>query len=74
MSNPDRTLFTIECGTHEIVDKYTYDNQSEKFVFLQGTYYEFAEAVIKLSKNVSSKCLAEEAVATSIMTLRIILE
>lgn len=58
--NPDKTLSTAERGVHDVAEKYAYDKQSEKFVFLQGAYQEFAETVNKLLKNVGREDLAEE--------------
>ena len=51
--NPDKTLSTAERGVHAVAEQYAYDKQSEKFVFLQGAYQEFAETVNMLLRNVS---------------------
>ncbi|TKX49978.1 hypothetical protein EXE49_09300 [Halorubrum sp. ASP121] len=56
--NPDKTLSTAERGVHAVAEKYAYDKQSEKFVFLQGAYQEFAETVNMLLRNVSRDDLA----------------
>lgn len=58
--NPDKTLSTAERGVHEVAEKYAYDKQSEKFVFLQGAYQEFAETMNKLLQNASREDLVEE--------------
>ena len=55
--NPDKTLSTAERGVHAVAEKYSYDKQSEKFVFLQGAYQEFAETVNMLLQNVSREDL-----------------
>ena len=56
--NPDKTLSTAERGVHAVAERYAYDKQSEKFVFLQGAYQEFAETVNMLLQNVSRDDLA----------------
>ncbi|ELZ56781.1 MULTISPECIES: hypothetical protein [Halorubrum] len=56
--NPDKTLSTAERGVHAVAERYAYDKQSEKFVFLQGAYQEFAETVNMLLRNVSREDLA----------------
>ena len=58
--NPDKNLSTAERGVHEVAEKYAYDKQSEKFVFLQGAYQEFAETVNKLLQNTIREDLSEE--------------
>ncbi|QHS15766.1 replication initiation negative regulator SeqA [haloarchaeon 3A1-DGR] len=58
--NPDKNLSTTERGVHEIAERYAYDKQSEKFVFLQGAYQDFAETVNKLLQNTNRKELSEE--------------
>jgi len=58
--NPDKNLSTAERGVHEVAEKYAYDKQSEKFVFLQGAYQEFAETINKLLQNTTREDLAEE--------------
>jgi len=58
--NPDKTLSTTERGVHEIAEQYAYDKQSEKFVFLQGAYQDFAETVNKLLQNASREDLIGE--------------
>ena len=58
--NPDKNLSTAERGVHEVAEKYAYDKQSEKFVFLQGAYQDFAETVNKLLQNTSREDLTEE--------------
>ncbi|GAB7010747.1 hypothetical protein [Halorubrum trueperi] len=61
--NPDKNLSTAERGVHEVAEKYAYDKQSEKFVFLQGAYQDFAETVNKLLRNTSREDLVEEPAA-----------
>ena len=58
--NPDKNLSTAERGVHKVAEKYAYDKQSEKFVFLQGAYQEFAETVNKLLQNTIREDLSEE--------------
>ncbi|TKX80695.1 hypothetical protein [Halorubrum sp. SD626R] len=55
--NPDKTLSTAERGVHAVAERYAYDKQSEKFVFLQGAYQEFAETVNMLLRNVTREDL-----------------
>ena len=56
--NPDKNLSTTERGVHAVAERYAYDKQSEKFVFLQGAYQEFAETVNMLLRDVSREDLA----------------
>ncbi|WP_418280004.1 hypothetical protein [Halorubrum sp. DTA98] len=58
--NPDKNLSTAERGVHDVAERYAYDKQSEKFVFLQGAYQEFAETINKLLRNASREELSEE--------------
>lgn len=46
--NPQKNLSTGEKGVHEVAEKYAYERESEKFVFLQGKYQQFSETVDKL--------------------------
>lgn len=62
--NPQKNLSTAEKGVHEIAEKYAYDKQSEKFVFLQGRYQQFAETVNKILLN-TPKSEVEEQETTS---------
>ncbi|MDB9235110.1 hypothetical protein [Halorubrum ezzemoulense] len=62
--NPDKTLSTAERGVHAIAEKYAYDKQSEKFVFLQGAYQEFVETVNMLLQNISRDDLAAESASS----------
>ena len=62
--NPDKTLFTAERGVHAVAERYAYDKQSEKFVFLQGAYQEFAETVNMLLQNVGREDLAAESTSS----------
>ena len=57
--NPEKNLSTTERGVHEIEENYSYDRQSEKFVFLQSGYQEFADTVNKVLKNTSKEELRE---------------
>ncbi|WP_256948864.1 hypothetical protein [Halorubrum ezzemoulense] len=64
--DPDKTLSTAERGFHAVAEQYAYDKQSEKFVFLQGAYQEFAETVNMLLQNVGRDDLdAESALSES---------
>ena len=58
--NAEKTLSTAERGVHAVAERYAYDKQSEKFVFLQGAYQDFAETVNKLLRNASREDLSEE--------------
>lgn len=51
--NPQKTLSTTEQGVQAVAENYAYDNESEKYVFLQDSYQNFAETVNKLLKNVT---------------------
>ena len=62
--NPDKTLSTAERGVHAVAERYAYDKQSEKFVFLQGAYQEFAETVNMLLQNISREDLAAESASS----------
>lgn len=62
--NPEKNLSTAERGVHEVAEEYAYDKQSEKFVFLQGAYQDFAETVNKLLQNVSREDLTEESTSS----------
>ena len=62
--DPDKTLFTDERGVHAVAERYAYDKQSEKFVFLQGAYQEFAETVKMLLWNVSREDLPAESASS----------
>ncbi|WP_237561604.1 GIY-YIG nuclease family protein [Halorubrum halophilum] len=53
--NPDKNLSTAERGVHEVAEKYAYDKQREKFVFLQGAYQDFAETVNILLRLCASR-------------------
>jgi ketosteroid isomerase-like protein len=57
--NPEKTLSTTERGVQAVAEKYAYDSQSEKYVFLQDGYQKFAETINKLLKNVSREDLDE---------------
>jgi len=62
--NPDKTLSTAEHGVHAVAERYAYDKQSEKFVFLQGAYQEFTETVDMLLQNVSHEDLVAESASS----------
>ncbi|MDB2244521.1 hypothetical protein PM076_03415 [Halorubrum ezzemoulense] len=62
--NPDKTLSTAERGVHAVAERYAYDKQSEKFVFLQGAYQEFAETVNMLLQNVGREDLTAESASS----------
>jgi hypothetical protein len=57
--NPEKTLSTTERGVQAVAEKYAYDSQSEKYVFLQDGYQQFAEIINKLLKNVTREDLDE---------------
>lgn len=63
--NPQKNLSTAEIGVHEIAEKYAYDKQSEKFVFLQRGYKEFSETVNKVLLNQSKTDLEDKEEKTS---------
>jgi len=58
--NPDKTLSTAEKGVHRIAEQYAYSKQSEKFVFLQSGYQEFADTINKILKNTSREEISTE--------------
>jgi len=58
--NPDKTLSTAEKGVHRVAEKYAYSKQSEKFVFLQSGYQEFADTINKILKNTGREELSTE--------------
>ncbi|RJX51894.1 GIY-YIG nuclease family protein [Halonotius pteroides] len=62
--NPQKNLSTAEKGVHEIAEKYAYNKQSEKFVFLQGGYQQFAETVNKILKNTTKAEIEERETDT----------
>jgi hypothetical protein len=62
--NPEKTLSTAERGVRTVAEKYAYDKQSEKFVFLQGAYQEFAKTVNMLLRNVSREDLGAESASS----------
>lgn len=51
--NQSKTLSECEKGIHEIAEKYAYEREGEKFIFLQESYKRFAENVGLLLKNIS---------------------
>jgi hypothetical protein len=57
--NPQKTLSTTERGVQAVAEKHAYDSQSEKYVFLQDGYQQFAETINKLLKNVSREDVNE---------------
>lgn len=62
--NPQKNLSTAEKGVHEIAEKYAYDKQSEKFVFLQGEYQQFAETVNKILMNTTKAEIEDKETET----------
>jgi len=62
--NPEKNLSTAERGVQEIAEKYAYDKQSEKFVFLQDGYQQFAETINKLLLNTEITELGEKETDT----------
>jgi len=58
--NPEKNLSTAERGVQEIAERYAYDKQSEKFVFLQRSYQDFAETVNKVLYNASREEIEED--------------
>lgn len=63
--NPDKTLSTAEKGVHRVAEKYAYSKQSEKFVFLQSGYQEFAETINNILKNTSREETSTETKSTT---------
>lgn len=57
--NPEKDLSASERGVHDVAENYAYDSESEKFVFLQGRYREFAETVNKLLRKTTREELEE---------------
>lgn len=62
--NPQKNLSTAEKGVHKIAEKYAYDKQSEKFVFLQGEYQQFAETVNKILMNTTKAEIEDKETET----------
>jgi len=62
--NPEKNLSTAERGVQEIAEKYAYNKQSEKFVFLQDGYQQFAETINKILLNTSRAELEEKETDT----------
>lgn len=58
--NTEKNLSTAERGVQKIAEEFAYDKQSEKFVFLQRSYQDFAETVNKILVNVSREELGKE--------------
>ena len=44
-SNESLTLSECEKGVHQLAEKYAYEREGEKFIFLQESYIEFSENV-----------------------------
>jgi hypothetical protein len=57
--NPEKNLSASERGVHAIAENYAYDSQSEKFVFLQGRYQDFAETVNMVLRKTTREELKE---------------
>jgi hypothetical protein len=54
---PNGPTFTCERGVHKLASKYAYQQNSEKFIFLQDKYKEFAENINLLLKSTTESKL-----------------
>lgn len=59
-SNQSITLSDCERGVHQIAEKYAYEKDGEKFIFLQESYKKFSENVSLLLRNTSLEKLREK--------------
>jgi len=59
-TNEKLSASECETGVHLIAGKYSYERDSEKFIFLQDSYTEFAENVSKLLNNTSEERLEKK--------------
>lgn len=59
-SNQSITLSDCERGVHQIAEKYAYEKDGEKFIFLQESYKKFSENVSLLLRNTSLEKLMEK--------------
>lgn len=64
--NPSMTLLDCEQGVHKIAEKYAYEQEGEKFIFLQESYKKFSENVSLLLRNVSKDKLGRKETAIDI--------
>ncbi|MFZ5365740.1 MAG: winged helix-turn-helix domain-containing protein [Patescibacteria group bacterium] len=62
--NPLMILSDCEEGVHKIAEKYAYEREGEKFIFLQESYKEFSENVSLLLRNIPIDKLEEKGVVT----------
>ena len=58
-SNKDLRLSDCEQGIHKLAEQYAYERDSEKFIFLQKSYDDFAKNVSFLLKQTTKKELSE---------------
>jgi len=56
--NPSKTLSECEQGVHKIAEKYAYERDGEKFIFLQEDYDKFSSSISLLFKKVSKDIIS----------------
>lgn len=54
-ANKSLLLSSCEQGVHKLADRYAYERDSEKFIFLQKSYDDFAENVSLLLKEITKE-------------------
>ena len=59
--NPEMNLHTVEHGVHDVAEKYAYNRDSEKFLFLQGNYKNFKESISKMLQHTTKQDLSEDS-------------
>lgn len=59
-SNRSKTLSDCEKGIHKIAEKYSYEREAEKFIFLQESYEEFSRNVNLLLRRITEQELERE--------------
>ena len=59
--NPQKNLHTVERGVHDIAEKYAYDRESEKFLFLQGNYENFKSSISKILQHTTKQELSKDS-------------
>lgn len=59
--NSPHDVSTAEAGLHRIAEKFAYEREGEKFVFLQDAYENFSETVGRLLEETAPEMLSETA-------------
>lgn len=55
LPNEDLTVSKCEKGVHEIAERYAYERESEKFIFLQDSYQTFSRTVSMLLEPIEEE-------------------